>query len=84
MYYEYNVEGIPFIMKNRSKGIGKKIQSEECIIVQKGTAKIYVGDESFILNDGDTITFSSKIPHGWKNIGEDMLELLWIITPPSF
>lgn len=57
---------------------------EECIIVLSGIMEIMINDDMYVLNEGDTITFSSHSPHGWKNTGTDSLEALWIITPPSF
>lgn len=57
---------------------------EECIIVLQGKVEVTIGEESYILHENETITFSSRIPHGWKNIGTDVLKLLWVITPPSF
>ncbi|MFC7394141.1 helix-turn-helix domain-containing protein [Scopulibacillus cellulosilyticus] len=58
--------------------------AEECIIVLKGQMEITVGENKYTLDEGDTITFSSRIPHGWKNIGTEALELIWIVTPPTY
>lgn len=56
---------------------------EECIIVLLGEVEVTVGEESYILSENETITFPSSVPHGWKNVGNSVSRLLWVITPPS-
>ena len=46
--------------------------------------EISVDESIFILNTGDTINFCSRLPHAWRNIGEDTLEVIWIITHPNY
>lgn len=58
--------------------------AEEFIMVLHGQMKITVGEDEYILNKGDTITFSSRVPHGWRNIGENTLEIIWVRTPPTY
>jgi transcriptional regulator with XRE-family HTH domain len=57
---------------------------EECVVVLKGRMEIWVGQERYVLNAGDAVTFSSRVPHRWKNVGRGRLEALWAITPPSY
>lgn len=57
---------------------------EECVTVLKGEMEISIGDKTYDLQEGDTITFSSHIPHGWKNIGTEPLKLIWVVTPPTY
>ena len=57
---------------------------EECGIVLKGTIRVWVGDDEYVLKAGDTITFESRIPHKWENIGKSKAEVLWVMTPPSW
>ncbi len=57
---------------------------EECVVVIKGRMEIWVGHERYLLAPGDAITFSSRIPHRWKNTGRGTLEAIWAITPPSY
>lgn len=57
---------------------------EECITILKGKLLLTIGDEEYILNDGDTITFPSHIPHGWENIGDEVVEVIWVVAPPSY
>src|SRR3990170_4266467 len=57
---------------------------EEYVVVIKGRMEIWVGEERYVLHAGDAITFSSRVPHKWKNVGRGRLEALWAITPPSY
>lgn len=57
---------------------------EECIVVIKGTLEVWVGDERHVLRAGDAITFESRTPHRWKNIGRGRMTAVWIVTPPGY
>ncbi|MER1987339.1 MAG: cupin domain-containing protein [Solibacillus sp.] len=57
---------------------------EECIIVLEGQMEITIDRSTYILNEGDTIKFASHKPHAWRNLGDDCLKVIWIITPPSY
>lgn len=58
--------------------------SEEGITVLQGTMELILGDDKYVLNEGDTITFSSHISHGWKNTGSEVLKLIWVVSPPTY
>lgn len=57
---------------------------EEIAIVLKGTAEFNFGDQSYRVNAGDAIYFDARLPHEWKNAGDDELELIWVATPVHF
>jgi len=57
---------------------------EECCFVLEGRVDMDVGAEKFILEAGDSIYFSSELPHRWKNIGDGKLVLLLAVTPPAY
>jgi transcriptional regulator with XRE-family HTH domain len=57
---------------------------EECIVVIKGTLAVWVGDERYTLKAGDAITFESRTPHKWQNVGRGRMEAIWVVTPPSY
>ncbi|AST91359.1 helix-turn-helix domain-containing protein [Sutcliffiella cohnii] len=46
-------------------------QGEECHVVLKGTILAEQGEESIILNEGDSFSWNASVPHIVKNIGED-------------
>ena len=68
--------------KNKGEFISHK--GEECGIILEGRLKAYVGDQVFILGDGDCIYLDSSMPHRWENIGEIEVRAFWINTPASF
>lgn len=57
---------------------------EECVIVLKGSLEMTVGDETYLLEEGDALTFESRVPHSNRNPGASKAEVLWVITPPSY
>jgi len=57
---------------------------EECVVIIRGRMEIWVEDERYVLAPGDALTFSSRMPHRWKNVGRGKLTALWAITPPSY
>ena len=67
-----------------SGGLYSHESDEECLVVLKGSMEVNVGGKIYVLEEGDAITFSSRIPHGWQNIGAETAELIWVIAPPTF
>lgn len=59
-------------------------EGEECGIVIKGRLMVKMKDREYILEEGDSIYFDSTIPHKYINIGEEVCESIWAMTPPSF
>ncbi len=59
-------------------------EGEEVGIVIRGVAECVVGDDVYRLAVGDAITLSSAVPHSWRNVGEEPLEMIWVSTPPTF
>jgi transcriptional regulator with XRE-family HTH domain len=58
--------------------------SEELFVVVSGTVRIELGGEEFELEPGDSIDYRSSIPHRVVNTGQELAEVLWIISPPSY
>lgn len=50
----------------------------------EGEFEIVVQGEIYQLSGGDALTFSSRLPHGWRNDGDRPAVALWVITPPIF
>jgi transcriptional regulator with XRE-family HTH domain len=57
---------------------------EECVIVLKGRLEFRVGDDEYLLDEGDSLVFESRVPHWNRNPGPSKAEVLWITTPPSY
>lgn len=59
-------------------------EGEEFGIVLEGTHAVNVGGIHYVLRAGDSISYSSTIPHWYENPGEVPSVSLWVVTPPSF
>ena len=57
---------------------------EECILILEGTMDIKVGEDTFLLEEGDSIYYFASLPHSVKNAGDKKLVFLSSITPPRF
>ena len=57
---------------------------EECVIVLKGRLEVGVGSDTYVLDEGDSLLFESRLPHWNRNPGPNKAEVLWITTPPSY
>jgi len=57
---------------------------EECIFVLQGAMDIEIGEEHYVLEEGDSIYYFAAIPHRLSSVGEEDLVFLSAITPPRF
>ena len=58
--------------------------SEELFVVLSGTVQLELGGELFELEKGDSIDYRSSTPHRISNVGPELAEVMWIISPPSY
>lgn len=59
-------------------------EGEECGFVLQGRFRGIVGDQEFVLEAGDSVSYASSIPHRWENAGDVDAKAIWAVTPPSF
>jgi len=59
-------------------------EGEECTLVMEGKMEIKIGDEFFILEEGDSIYYISSIPHKITSIGNQDLIIISAIAPTNF
>jgi len=55
-----------------STGEKKAHEGEECHLVLKGKFLAEQGEDSYILEEGDTFSWCASVPHYVKNIGDDV------------
>ena len=53
-------------------------------VILQGKVELIIGDTPLIMEEGDSITHSSTIPHKWRNIGNETVIGIWVVSPPSF
>lgn len=60
-------------------------EGEEFIYVLFGQLSLTInGSEPYLLGQGESIYFRSKLKHAWSNPGKTTTILLWVNTPPTF
>lgn len=57
---------------------------EEIGYVLEGELALFLGDEQHLIGPGDAFTFSSQVPHGYRNTGQTVARILWVNTPATF
>lgn len=69
----YSSEATPFVH-----------EGEEFFIVLEGAQAVTVDGVRYVLATGDSIAYSSHLPHWYENAGDIVSVSLSVITPPSF
>lgn len=59
-------------------------EGHEAGVVLRGSLELWVGEQYFKLEEGDSFSFASRTPHRYCNSGETQTELVWVVTPPSY
>jgi quercetin dioxygenase-like cupin family protein len=58
--------------------------SEELVVVIAGSIQLQLGERLFELEQGDSIDYLSSVPHRVVNAGDEIAEVMWVISPPSY
>jgi quercetin dioxygenase-like cupin family protein len=56
----------------------------ELIVVLAGRIHLQLDEQVFELERGDSIDYRSSIPHRVTNAGDEVAEVIWVISPPSY
>ncbi len=59
-------------------------QGEEIHLVLNGVMEYRVGEETYKMEEGDTLWHPSDVYHSAKNIGDDKVVYVTVSSPPSF
>jgi quercetin dioxygenase-like cupin family protein len=54
-----------------------------CFIL-KGQLAVTVGEETFVLEGGDSIHFQMHQPHSWRNETNEDCVAIWAVSPPTW
>lgn len=54
---------------------------QEFVYCLEGNIKFWVGDESYVLEPGDSLIFEAHIPHRWENLSNSISRSILIICP---
>ena len=55
---------------------------EMCLVLQ-GEVELTIGESVYRMKAGDSIEYSTAIPHKIRNVGHARAEVLWVISPPT-
>jgi transcriptional regulator with XRE-family HTH domain len=56
---------------------------QESVLCLRGQLNVIVQGDEVVLHEGDCITFSARLPHGYANRGTSIARLLNVTVPPS-
>jgi transcriptional regulator with XRE-family HTH domain len=59
-------------------------RGEEGGVVVRGKVELTVGGQTRVLETGDAYYFSSSTPHRFRNVGDEVCEIISASTPPTF
>lgn len=59
-------------------------EGEAFTYVLKGTLEISFPTKTYVLQSGDSAHFDLRTPYSMRNIGDDVLEMLWVAIPTLF
>jgi transcriptional regulator with XRE-family HTH domain len=54
---------------------------DELIYVLEGRLRVTIAGETHILENGDSLSFKSHLPHRWDNIGDGDARVVWTLSP---
>lgn len=54
------------------------------MLALEGTYQAWIGGERYVLEEGDSVYFSSTIPHAVRLIGDRASKAIWFSSPPFF
>lgn len=57
---------------------------QEFVYVLRGAIELILGDDKYVMSEGDCIYFDSNIKHSFKNINKEVTEILCVSSPPYF
>ena len=62
----------------------KHLEQDEILLIQTGTAHVTLNDKEYDVHAGSTVFFPAQTWVGLKNIGTDMISLVFIFSAPGF
>lgn len=56
----------------------------ECGLILSGELVVEIGEQTYVLHAGDSITFDSTTPHAKRNLSDTVCTCVWANVPPWF
>lgn len=67
--------------KGWSSDVGMQHKADECILLLKGSIKVYLGEDIYDLDEGDSIYIRENVPHRMYNHTNKKVSGIFCITP---
>ncbi|AMM93217.1 XRE family transcriptional regulator [Peribacillus sp. SIMBA_075] len=59
-------------------------KGEEVAFILEGKIKLYLGEEEYLLEAGDSVKIPANLKHKWENNFSQNAVVLFSVTPPAF
>ncbi|MBU7595208.1 cupin domain-containing protein [Metabacillus halosaccharovorans] len=59
-------------------------KGEEVAFILEGKIKIYLDDDDYLLEAGDSVRIPKHMKHKWENPFDEKAAILFSVTPPAF
>jgi len=82
---EHGIQAYEMVIKTGGKSGSNEYghKGKELGVIIEGKGEFSIGNEKYILEKGDSLSFDSDVPHVLTNIGNNDLKAFWVITPPK-
>jgi transcriptional regulator with XRE-family HTH domain len=57
---------------------------EECVIVLAGRLEVTSNGQAYVLDEGDSLLLDPRLPHGYRNPGDEPARSIWVMSPPMY
>jgi transcriptional regulator with XRE-family HTH domain len=65
-----------------SSGEGGMVHTgEEFALVLRGRIEFIIEGASYVLEEGDSLTFKASLPHRWVNRNDGQTVVMWVVSP---
>jgi transcriptional regulator with XRE-family HTH domain len=54
---------------------------EEFALVLSGRMEFVIENDSYLLEEGDSLSFKASLPHRWRNLHDGQTKVLWVVSP---
>lgn len=54
---------------------------DELIVLLEGQLQVTIAGETYLLEQGDSLSFKSHMPHRWDNVGNGEARVIWTLSP---
>jgi len=70
--------------KNKEKPVSISHKGEETAVIISGKINIIIDGNEFVLNQGDSVRIPPMANHCWINPYDEVCELIFAVSPPTF